>query len=132
MRVVILVLCVHCEPQDMKSLTAITEILPRADDKKVIKIALERKSVLITEDKDFGQLVYAFGYGSVGVLLLRYPASARKRLLKDILKFVQQQQDKLIECFAVLQPGRVRIGRVPGVAGNVKGQRLLFCKCPKG
>lgn len=69
--------------------TAIAEILPRADDKKVIKIALEKKSLLITEDKDFGQLVYANGYGSVGVLLLRYPASARKRLLKDIVSFIQ-------------------------------------------
>jgi predicted nuclease of predicted toxin-antitoxin system len=93
--------------------TAIAEILPRADDKKVIKIALEKKSVLITEDKDFGQLVYAHGYGSVGVLFLRYPASARKRLLKDIVNFVQQQQEKLIGSFAVLQPGRVRIGRIP-------------------
>jgi predicted nuclease of predicted toxin-antitoxin system len=93
--------------------TAIAEILPRADDKKVIKIALEKKSVLITEDKDFGQLVYANGYGSVGVLLLRYPASARKRLLKDIVSFIQQQHGKLAGCFAVLQPGRVRIGRIP-------------------
>jgi predicted nuclease of predicted toxin-antitoxin system len=49
--------------------TAIAEILPRADDKKVIKIALEKKSVLITEDKDFGQLVYAHGYGSVDTVL---------------------------------------------------------------
>ena len=39
--------------------TAIAEILPRADHKKVIKIALEKKNVLIAEDKNFGQLVYA-------------------------------------------------------------------------
>jgi predicted nuclease of predicted toxin-antitoxin system len=93
--------------------TAVAEILPRANDKKVIKLALERKSVLITEDKDFGQLVYAHGYGSVSVLFLRYPASARKGLLKDIVNFVQQQKEKLIGNFAVLQPGHVRIGRIP-------------------
>jgi predicted nuclease of predicted toxin-antitoxin system len=41
---------------------AIAEILPRADDKKVIKIALENKITLIQEDKDFGQVVGAHNF----------------------------------------------------------------------
>ena len=35
----------------------VAEITPRAEDLDVIRLAVREKSILITEDKDFGQLV---------------------------------------------------------------------------
>lgn len=94
--------------------TAVSEIAPSADDDTVIGLANRKRSILITEDKDFGQLVYASGHESVGVLLLRYPFGSRKKLFKDIVRLVRQSGEELIGAFTVLQPGRVRIGRLPG------------------
>ena len=94
---------------------AVSEVSPGADDNAVIDLAIQEKSVLITEDKDFGQLVYAHGRDSLGVLFLRYPFSARKKLFNDVVKLVQQTGEVLVGTFAVLQPGRVRIGRIPTV-----------------
>jgi predicted nuclease of predicted toxin-antitoxin system len=92
---------------------AVSEISPGADDSAVMDLAIREKSVLITEDKDFGQLVYAHGEYSLGVLLLRYPFSSRKRLFNDVVKLAELTGEGLIGAFAVLQPGRVRIGRIP-------------------
>ena len=85
----------------------------RTQDPDVIALAARERRVLLAEDKDFGQLVYAELRESSGVILLRFPASERKALPAAILKVVQELGDRLIGAFVVLTPKRVRIGRVP-------------------
>ena len=41
-------------------------------DEEVILIALQNNALLVTEDKDFGNLVFSHGYHGVSVLLIRY------------------------------------------------------------
>jgi uncharacterized protein (DUF433 family) len=48
---------------------AITEIARGATDDQVLERALKEKRVLITEDRDFRELVYARGRSSAGVIL---------------------------------------------------------------
>ena len=67
--------------------------------------------VLLTEDKDFGRLVHAYGHKAGGVILFRYPATARKRLAEDAIRFLKAHGKKLAGCFVVVQPGRIRFSR---------------------
>jgi len=92
---------------------AVAEVAPGAPDEIVIDLALRDKRILLTEDKDFGQLVYAAGKTSVGVILIRFPASARAALPQAILDLIKAQKEQLVGCFAVVQPSRVRISRGP-------------------
>jgi predicted nuclease of predicted toxin-antitoxin system len=57
---------------------AIAEIARGATDDQVLERALTEKRVLITEDRDFGELVYARGRSSAGVILVRFPSRARR------------------------------------------------------
>jgi predicted nuclease of predicted toxin-antitoxin system len=93
---------------------AVSEIFPRAEDSEVINLALREKRILLTEDKDFGQLVYSHGLESIGVIFLRFPSQARRQVAGDLTRLVKQEGDKLIGSFVVVQPGRIRIGRKPG------------------
>ena len=70
--------------------------------------------MLLTEDKDFGQLVYADARDSNGVILLRFPPSAREALASLVQETIQRLGDRLTDSFVVLEPNRVRIGRSPG------------------
>lgn len=88
---------------------AVAEMSQGAADPDVIRLAVREGRVLITEDTDFGELVYAHGQESAGVILLRFPAGARARLASQVLAFVEQHEDKLVGAFVVLQPGRARI-----------------------
>jgi predicted nuclease of predicted toxin-antitoxin system len=92
---------------------AVAEISPRADDTAVIALARDENRVLLTEDKDFGQLVYASGSPSAGIVLFRFPARARGLLSETALKIVQEKGNRLAGRFVVVQPGRVRIGLPP-------------------
>lgn len=45
---------------------AVADVAPGAEDAAVIDLALRAGRVLLTEDKDFGQRVYASGRGTAG------------------------------------------------------------------
>ena len=91
---------------------AIAEIAPSASDDEVMDMAIKDRSVLITEDKDFGQLVYASGHEAVGILLLRSSVSARERLRHELIQFIHKTGKNLIGVFVVAQPGRFRIRKL--------------------
>ena len=65
---------------------SVAEALAGADDEGVIALALREGRILLTEDKDFGQLVFAAGRKSVGVVLIRFPASARSTVAARMLQ----------------------------------------------
>ena len=93
---------------------AVAEITPRAADSDVIRLARKQRRILLTEDKDFGQLVYASGQKALGVVFLRFPVSARNIIANDIVMLVEKQKEKLFGSFVVVQPGKIRISRMPG------------------
>jgi predicted nuclease of predicted toxin-antitoxin system len=90
---------------------AVAEVALGAADDEVINFARREKRVLITEDKDFGQLVFAAAKSASGVILIRFPAPARSILPQAILDLVNSEQEGLFGSFVVLQPSRIRITR---------------------
>jgi predicted nuclease of predicted toxin-antitoxin system len=92
---------------------AVCEFAKRLEDPDVIDLSVRKDRILITEDKDFGQLVFAHGHGTCGVILVRFPATARRRLPSDLVRLVEQKKQALRNSFVVLEPGRFRVARLP-------------------
>jgi predicted nuclease of predicted toxin-antitoxin system len=88
---------------------SIAEKMAGADDETVIEFARSERRLLITEDKDFGQLVFAAAKQNSGVILIRYPASARSALNVAVLKLISDNGEDLYSRFAVLEPGHTRV-----------------------
>jgi predicted nuclease of predicted toxin-antitoxin system len=89
---------------------AVAELASGSDDAMVMEMASRENRILLTEDKDFGQLVYAYSQQSSGVIFIRYPTSARKTLPNALVALVSELGNDLIGSFVVLSPGRIRIG----------------------
>ncbi len=92
---------------------SVLENAPRAEDSEVIELAVREERILLTEDKDFGRLVYSHGQETLGVIFLRFPTFARKQISRDVLDLVKQQGEKLVGSFVTVQPGRIRISHAP-------------------
>ncbi|MGH7140526.1 MAG: DUF5615 family PIN-like protein [Pirellulales bacterium] len=88
----------------------VADIAPRADDDQVLQLARNEQRILLTEDKDFGQLVFADQQANGGVILMRYPANARSSLPGDVLRLVAIRGSDLVGRFVVMKPGRYRLG----------------------
>lgn len=102
---------------------AVVELTPGISDREVITIAREEHRVVLTEDKDFGQLVFAALAGSSGVILIRYPTDARGDLPPTVVRLVQTLDMHLQGTFVTLAPGRVRVNRLPDLTAQRASSR---------
>jgi predicted nuclease of predicted toxin-antitoxin system len=88
---------------------AIVEAKPGAPDIEILKAAARQGSVLLTEDKDFGEWVFAHGQPTEGVVLIRFPAKMRQDMIEALVEVVTEHGAQLKGAFVVLEPGRARI-----------------------
>lgn len=87
----------------------VKELAPGAEDSDVLRLAREADTVLLTNDKDFGELIYRNKLLSKGVILLRFGSleiAEKIDLLKDVLK---ERATELPEVFTVITPTGVRV-----------------------
>ena len=62
------------------------EDLKSAEDLLILKIASRGKRILLTNDKDFGEMVYRNRLKGMGVVLLRLADDSFENTLKSVLK----------------------------------------------
>jgi len=92
---------------------AVSEVMQRSVDRELIERAAHERRILLTEDKDFGWLVYVSHADSTGVILIRYPGNARAHLVQAMIQLVQKHGHALMGSFVVVQPGHIRISSRP-------------------
>jgi predicted nuclease of predicted toxin-antitoxin system len=95
---------------------AVVDTHPGAEDEAVLALARLEARILLTEDKDFGLLAYAGGHETAGVVLIRFPASARSILGQAVVEMVAKFGERLTTAFTVIVPGRARLSRPPSSA----------------
>jgi predicted nuclease of predicted toxin-antitoxin system len=93
--------------------SSIVESHSGAADEFVISLARKEERILMTEDKDFGHLVFTQGLPATGVILIRFFPKERKEIGKTIVNLIKKEQDKLKNSFVVVQGKSVRIRRLP-------------------
>jgi predicted nuclease of predicted toxin-antitoxin system len=92
---------------------AIAERAAGASDEAVIERAFNERRVLITEDRDFGELVYARGRSAAGVVFVKFSSRARRAKPAAVVEAVAKLGGRLRGGFTVVGPGRVRLARRP-------------------
>ncbi len=91
---------------DGHDVIAVAEFMQQSIDSELLTLALEEQRILLTEDKDFGSLVFAGGALSPGVVLLRFHANARSLIGPSISTVVREHGQRLV--VAVRDPGAFR------------------------
>ena len=87
----------------------IKEVCPGANDEVVLKLALDSNSILITMDKDFGELVYRKKQQHTGVILLRLEGHTPMQRANIVLSVFEKHATELVSAFTVIQPNLSRI-----------------------
>ena len=79
-----------------------------ADDALLAKAAAEGR-LLLTSDKDFGELVYRLGKASDGVVLIRLSGLSADLKARLVVEAISTRAEELARAFSVLSPGMLRI-----------------------
>ena len=88
---------------------AVVEIAPSISDTIVLDIANQRKAVLITGDKDFGDLVFRDKRYSFGIILLRLAGLSATEKADLVTSVIAQHHNELANAFAVIGTRSLRI-----------------------
>jgi predicted nuclease of predicted toxin-antitoxin system len=94
------------------------EIAASAEDREVIRRAQAERRILLTEDKDFGDLVFRQAQSVPGIVLLRIdPAShALKRIRLDAA--ISRFADDLFGRYITVEEARFRSRPLPKIASS--------------
>ena len=88
---------------------SVRDIDSRAKDSQILRWAVDQQRIMITMDKDFGELVYNTGMHHAGVLILRLEDADSDTKVEVIKKILTEYYDKIESHFCVFQDGRLRI-----------------------
>jgi predicted nuclease of predicted toxin-antitoxin system len=86
---------------------AISEEQYSIKDETVLAVAVEQNALLITEDKDFGELVFRFQLRHSGILLVRIEEPNQK--IELTAKAISANYSDLKDRFSVLSKSKRRI-----------------------
>ena len=78
-------------------------------DPSVITLALQEKAILITEDKDFGELVFAHKIAKLTIVFLRYQKPELILVRQLLLQVVAEYSEKEGNFFVTIARGKIRI-----------------------
>jgi predicted nuclease of predicted toxin-antitoxin system len=90
----------------------IAEIDPSISDNAVFDRANEKLALLITADKDFGEIVFRDKrLGSVGVVLIRLAGLSAETKARVVSDCIAERGKEFLHNFCVIAPGRIRISQ---------------------
>ena len=88
---------------------SVRDIDSRAKDSQILRWAIDQQRMIISMDKDFGELVYNSGMHHAGVLILRLEDADGDTKVEVTKKILAEYYDKIESYFCVFQDGRLRI-----------------------
>lgn len=100
---------VHKLREDSYEIFSIAEQSHGISDEQVLAIAHEKGALLITQDKDFGELVYRLGKAHEGVILLRLAGLNPYDKADLCLIVVNQHKNEFPGAFTVVYKDLVKI-----------------------
>ncbi len=86
----------------------VAEMNPGITDKSVLKMANDKEHVLLTADKDFGELVYRQKLSYFGVILIRLAGVSSVNKPKFVTNTIKEHSE-FKNSFMVISAGYVRI-----------------------
>jgi predicted nuclease of predicted toxin-antitoxin system len=87
----------------------VRDVAPTMPDSDILTWAVSEGRLVVTMDKDFGELIFRSGQAHAGVLLLRLEAARTPEKLHIVTDILAAHESNLPGRFSVYQHGRLRI-----------------------
>lgn len=88
---------------------SVGEIAPGSPDEDVLRLANIESRIVLTNDKDFGELIYRRGRASAGILLLRLESEDGAQKAARLMQIFPSVEGALTGRFTVLTEARARL-----------------------
>ena len=89
--------------------TSIHEEYKGIPDREILGLSRKLNCLLLTEDSDFGEWIFAYHKRAVGVVFLRYAAKNIMGICESVYIILNKHQEKLYQKFVTITINKVRI-----------------------
>ncbi len=89
----------------------VAEMDPGISDESVLETAWRESVVILTADKDSGELVFRQGHSGSGVVLVRLQGLSAESKANMVAAAISEHSEELCGNFSVVSPGALRIRR---------------------
>jgi predicted nuclease of predicted toxin-antitoxin system len=91
----------------------IQELMPGAPDTTVLDMAARESAILLTYDRDFGEIVFRQKRVATGVILIRLAGVPPEHIAELVAATLIAHEEEIVGAFTVIAPQGVRIRRLP-------------------
>lgn len=91
---------------------SVAEMTPGISDDAVLSLANREDALLLTADKDFGELVFRQRLITSGVILIRLAGLSEARKAETVAFAINKHGDEMQQLFTVITPGIIRFRRI--------------------
>ncbi|KQS25395.1 DUF5615 family PIN-like protein [Dyadobacter sp. Leaf189] len=77
-------------------------------DEEIIEFSRNPPRIILTEDKDFGEWVYAHHISGISVIFLRYHFLETEAVTKILIKLLNERTDELYDHFTTITIKKIR------------------------
>jgi predicted nuclease of predicted toxin-antitoxin system len=88
---------------------SVAETMRGALDSEILARAYSEQRILLTEDKDFGELVYRQQLATYGIILLRFDPNEDEQKLDRLQAILRLHHERLEGAFVVIEAAKLRI-----------------------
>ena len=85
---------------------------PGISDRMVIETVKLKKGFLLTEDKDFGELIFSHGIRDCSVIFLRYNKQDIEQINRNVIKTLDSYYRNLGNFFITITKDKIRIRKI--------------------
>ncbi len=93
---------------------AVSEMERGIPDELVLALGNQRTAILLTEDKDFGELVFRQALVHAGVILIRMEGASADIKGGFLARILEEHGSKLVGAFSVVSRSSLRVRRREG------------------
>ena len=97
---------------DGHAVDSIQEISPSISDAEVLARSRTGNRILLTADKDFGEMVYRQKLVHGGVILVRLAGLDEKTKIEIVSNAIRDHVAEMADAFTAVSPGGIRIRKV--------------------
>lgn len=97
--------------QDNHFVLYVAEMEPGISDESVLNLANQRDALLVTADKDFGEMVFRQLRISCGVVLIRLAGLLPETKGEIVTSLMRKYGTEIVHSFTVVTPNAIRIRR---------------------
>ena len=90
----------------------VADMDPGISDETVLSLANEKEAVLLTADRDFGEMIFRQKKISKGIILVRLAGLTPTSKANNVSSAIEKHLEEVQNAFAVITPSAIRIRKI--------------------